>query len=176
MKRQVELTEDQIKELTSIYKEKIEELEGKINEYRDMIDSLTSPKMRRTNKPNNNATSSKESKFKNKKGYTWKSRSKEILKEADLPLTTNDIYKEMIDRDPKLTGRSRRSLVSSISGALSQADEIESFENPNGVGNLWALPEMLNNDGYPTDKYVDRLNKIKGFSMKYSSEKEDLWS
>lgn len=106
------------------------------------------------------------------KKFTWKSISLQILKEMDDFMMTDDIYNEVIKRHPDLASESRRTIVASLSGSLSQlatSGRLSKVENPLGLGNYWGLSDWF--DGKtPIHPYSQKLID-KGLRIQ-----EDSWS
>lgn len=105
-----------------------------------------------------NSTPKKASLTSDKK-FTWKSISLQILKELDDFLMTDDIYNEVIKRHPEFASESRRTIVASLSGSLSQlatAGRLNKVENPLGLGNYWGLSDWFDGN-VPVFPYSQKL-------------------
>jgi hypothetical protein len=152
--KKVELSDEQIEELITFFKAKIDslnkqkfEIEVEISNQKKLISNLSGNyqeienKMRRTN-------------------ITWRQAAINVLEEKNELLPTSEILEEIELKYPRLTeGKERRSSISSLSGTLSMAidkEQLSRFEKPDE--NYYGLNEWFSKN-FPKEEFIEKINK-----------------
>ncbi len=146
----VELSEDEY----NILRNKIRLEMDRLNEILIKLNEAKASSLKEEHKQNKRLTR-----------INWKSQINEYLHNMDVPLTSDDILNGL-SKNNDFQGKTRASLISSISATLSQlkqAGHVTMVEDKSEGLTFWCLPTWVREDGKITDQYIKKLNEFGGF-------------